>query len=443
MKIGGCPRSSCRRRFAHSLSGRLILIFIGMALLFLVLVGGTMGIAFRDHFAVTVRPHLAQYVEYVQADIGVPPDLARAAELSRRLPLTIRIAGPGMEWSSDGAPTDFGNLAEFHRVEHNGRTLGYARLGDSEYLVTRDGAYTFAYTVPHERSAWRLAVPLALLLLILMLLYHATRRLFAPIQAIKAGVERFGRGDLDHRIEVRRRDELGDLAASVNAMAADVQGMLDSKRQLLLAISHELRSPLTRARVATSLVEHDAQRDEIERELHDLEKLVEELLETERLASRHQALYRQHTDLGELARAVVDNVRGPRLPVLHLPETAPAADVDATRIKLLLRNLVENALRHTPADAGAPEVTLRRAFDDAGAFELTVCDFGPGIAPEHLPHVTEPFYRVDAARRRETGGYGLGLYLCRRIAELHGGSLEITSVVPGGTCVTARLPVSG
>lgn len=442
MKLNPCMRGAVRRRFRHSLSGRLILIFLGMALLFLVLVGGTMGTAVRDHFAATVRPHLAQYVEYVQADIGVPPDLARAAELSQRLPLIIRISGPNLDWSSDGNPAGLDNLCELDSAEYNGHRFSYGSLGNGEYLVTRSGDYTFAYAIPHERSAWRLIVPLLLLLLVLMLLYHATRRLFAPIRTIKDGVERFGRGELDHRIEIRRRDELGDLADSVNAMAADVQGLLDSKRQLLLAISHELRSPLTRAKVATSLVEHDAQRDEIERELNDLEKLVEELLETERLASRHQALHRERTDLKELAREVVAQVRGARMPELHLPETALVADVDLTHLKLLLRNLVDNALRHTPPESAAPEVTLRRAAETPNAVEIVVRDFGPGIAPEHLPHVTEPFYRADPARRRETGGYGLGLYLCRRIAEVHGGSLEISSATPGGTTVTVQLPAT-
>jgi signal transduction histidine kinase len=446
-----CNRPPCsHRRFSHSLSGRLILIFIGMALLFVLLVGGTMFTAFQGHIEDTFRPHLIQYVEYVQADIGTPPDFGRAAELSRRLPLTIRIAGPGGDWSSDGATSDLRDLEILHRVERNGREIAYGTLAGREYLVTHDGGYVFAYAVPHERSTWRLTVPLLMLLAILVLLYHATRRLFAPIQAIKNGVERIGQGEMDHRIAVSRRDELGDLAASINAMADDVQQMLDSKRQLLLAISHELRSPLTRAKVAANLVDDGRQRDEIERELNDLEKLVEELLETERLASRHQALHRQRIDLNELVRDVVEKLRDDRTPLLRLPDVPAEADADPVRLRLLLRNLLENALRHTPPGVAPPEVQLRVTVE-AGAtpssvdtaqrrvIELSVRDFGPGIPSEHLPHVTEPFYRADPARQRETGGYGLGLYLCRRIAEVHGGTLEISSETPGGTCVTVRL----
>jgi signal transduction histidine kinase len=392
-----------------------------------------------------------QYLDYVQGDIGAPPDYARAAELSRILPVTIQIAGPEGTWSSNGRPIDLGGVEFVQQGHKAGKEYAFGKLQGRDYLRVQDGAYTYAYTIPVERGTIRIVVPLLVLLLVLILLYHATRRLFAPVQTIKAGVERIGRGDLDHRLTVRRCDELGDLAASINAMADDVQQMLDSKRQLLLAISHELRSPLTRARVATSLVDDEPQRQEIERELNDLEKLIEELLETERLASRHQALSKQHMDMTVLVRDVVDNIRAEREPVLRLASESIEADVDPIRIKLLLRNLLENAERHTPQGAPPPEVYLGHAgpaerYDRADPLatpdfiELTVTDYGPGIPAEHLPHVTEPFYRVDPARQRETGGYGLGLYLCRRIAEVHGGSLTVTGAPHGGTVVHVRLP---
>lgn len=434
----------CKRRFSHSLSGRLILIFIGMGALFVVLVGGTMGRAFHDYFETALRPHLVQYLDYVQADIGMPPNYARAAELSRRLPVTIQISGPQGTWSSRGSPADLDRFRITDSTEKDGKTYAYGKADGREYLRVQDGAYTFAYSIPGEHSFVRTAVPLLVLLFVLVLLYHATRRLFLPVQTIKNGVERIGRGELDHRITVCRRDELGDLAASINTMADDVKQMLDSKRQLLLAISHELRSPLTRAKVATSLVDDEPQRREIDRELGELEKLIEELLETERLASRHQALHKQRVKLDDLVREVVKNLRDARMPVLHLPAEPVSANVDAVRIKLLLRNLLDNAGRHTPPDAEPPEVRLSHlgasaAGEGAQRIELLVLDHGPGIPAEHLPHVTEPFYRADPARRRETGGYGLGLYLCRRIAEVHGGQLTITSG-QAGTQVRVLLP---
>ncbi len=429
-----------QRRFHQSLSGRLVLLFVVAGLLLSLLVGASLRWGFRSQFAANVVPHLHNYLDYLRQDVGTPPDLARAEALSRRLPLTIHIIGPnGEAWSSDGEPLDLSRLELRRGREHDGKRYAHGEVDGRNYLVLQDGPYTFAFSVPRERNPWRFAVPVAVLLLMLLLLYHATRRLFAPIAAIKSGVARIGRGELDTPIDVRRQDELGELAVSINAMAGDVRQMLDSKRQLLLAISHELRSPLTRARVAVNLVDDEAQRSDIERELGELETLIDELLETERLASRHQALNRQPVDLNALLTEVVERHRGTTTAELELPATTVQADLDPVRIRLLARNLIDNALRHTPANSPAPTVHLETTDD---RIVIAVRDHGPGIAQEHLPHITEPFYRVDPARRRETGGYGLGLYLCRRIAEAHGGRLEVTSAARHGTTVRVTLPVA-
>jgi signal transduction histidine kinase len=315
------------------------------------------------------------------------------------------------------------------RGEHAGR----------EYLVTRHDGYTYALSVPATESSWRVWLPLAALLVVLVLLYQATRLLFRPIAEIQAGVERIGAGELEHRLDVRRRDELGDLAASINAMAGQIRRMLEAKRQLLLAISHELRSPLTRAKVAAALLEDPAQRTEIARDLDELERLIEELLEIERLSGPHRALERRAVAL----EALIEETLASFFPGVEVRRRFPApnieAEVDVPRMKLLLKNLLENALRHTPQGHAPPEVALERTRDE---IVLAVRDHGSGIAPEHLPHVTEPFYRADPARRRDTGGYGLGLYLCRVIAEAHGGRVAIESRVGEGTTVRVTLPAT-
>jgi signal transduction histidine kinase len=113
-------------------------------------------------------------------------------------------------------------------------------------------------------------------------------------------------------------------------------------------------------------------------------------------------------------------------------------DVDAARIKLLLKNLLENAVRHTPDNALPSE--LRLCLNERNAL-ITVIDHGVGVDAHHLPYLTEPFYRVDPSRQRETGGYGLGLYLCKMIAEAHGGKLVIESTPGKGTTVLVKLPV--
>jgi len=252
--------------------------------------------------------------------------------------------------------------------------------------------------------------------------------LFGPLKEIGAGVERFGRGDFSQPIPLRRHDELGVLAEQVNTMAADLQGMLDAKRALLLAISHELRSPLTRARLNAELVPEGRERDALLRDLAEMRDLVTSLLESERLAQPHAALQREPTDLAALVQGLQAGCFAGRALVVDLPPDLPTAEADKTRLTLLLRNLIDNALRHAGEAARPPELAARW---DGTTLTLTVRDHGPGVPPEFLARLAEPFYRTDSARLRATGGVGLGLYLCRLVAQAHGGSLRFEAAGPG------------
>lgn len=261
------------------------------------------------------------------------------------------------------------------------------------------------------------------LLLVTGFAFGMIRHMVEPLHALAIGADAFGRGDFSHRVPVIHRDEIGDLARRFNDMAADIQAMLDGKRALLLAISHELRSPLTRARLHAELVGEGPSRDALLGELAQMRDLITALLESERLGSGHSALQLAHCDLAVLAREQaqpgLDLQIEPDLPVLRL---------DRLRVQLLLRNLVHNALRHNDTSRGAVQLTLER---DGVGVRLSVRDFGPGVPPESLPQLGQPFYRPDAARTRGEGGVGLGLCLCRLVAEAHGSRLELRNAAPG------------
>jgi signal transduction histidine kinase len=429
-----------RRRLRHSLSGRLLGLFLLTGLLLALVVKMGFQLALSGNLRDLAQPHVAEYVQHLLDQIGDPPDPAQAKALAERLALAIHILGPGQTWSSAGsAPAVDEARLHRHRLPSGASVwVGHAE-GEPVLVAHRGQARVLLVPRGMERSQW---APLALLatllgvLAVLALAYHAIRRLFRPVETLRHGLARIGSGDLDHRIQVRRRDELGELAASVNAMADDIRRMLEAKRQLLLAISHELRSPLTRARVNLALLPESPTRQALDAAHREMEGLIEELLESERLNSRHAPLNRTAADPAQVAREVLAE---------HFPDAAVAADLqdaggglaalDAPRIKLLMRNLLDNALRHTPDHAPPPRIRVRSGAD---GWELAVEDSGPGIAPQHLAQLTEPFYRADPARRRQTGGYGLGLYLCRMIAEAHGGRLEIASERGKGTRVVAR-----
>lgn len=430
---------SVQRFSPHSLSGKLLLLFICIAVLVVLLVGGSMRHVFREHFEANIRPHLLQYLTYVQQDIGYPPDRRRAKRLAAELNVEILIHDRQGDWSSHGRQLALDALqVKHHHIEGNTKFALVEVEDDDNYLMVDMGDTRLFFGIPRQERELhsRTLIPLLILLIVLILLYHATRRLFAPLQTIRAGVQRFGAGELDHRIDVKRRDELGELAQSFNTMADEIQQMLEAKRQLLLAISHELRSPLTRTKVATELLGDAEQRQRLHRDLNEIEKLIEELLETERLSTPHRVLNRASHALNGLISQVIDDFYKEKNIRFDRSAKEIVLDVDAARIKLLLKNLLDNALRHSPA--GKPvSISLRKTADN---IELQVRDEGEGIEPEHLTHLTEPFYRVDSSRQRETGGYGLGLYLCRMIVEAHGGTLAIESQKQQGTSITISLP---
>lgn len=416
-----------RHRFGHSLGARLVALFVVLALAMAIVFLGGMQRAFSGGWRDVVRPLVADYVDRLAADLGSPPRVDRARALVDVLPLSVRIEGPIVEWDSHP------------QRRHEGWHRHDAGQGAGWWLLTRTTADGHRVTFGLGNAGWagqpRVIgwVTLGVLMLLTGLAYAYVRHLLRPLKDIGDGAQRFGAGEFGAPIRVRRRDELGDLAAQVNTMAANLHRMLDAKRELLLAISHELRSPLTRARLNAELVDDSAAgrepREALLRDLALMGTLIRDLLESERLAdgAGHSALQLETTDLNALIRDVVAS-EFPAAPLQLDLGALPEMRIDRVRIRLLLRNLVDNALRHG-AGAAAPLV-ISTSQGDSGS-RLSVRDFGPGVADEHLPYLAEAFYRTDAARQRTTGGVGLGLHLCRQIARAHGGDLRITNASPG------------
>ena len=219
-------------------------------------------------------------------------------------------------------------------------------------------------------------------------------------------------------------------------MAHDIEAMLDAKRALLLALSHELRSPLTRARLNAELLPTtpdglaagERERTALLRDLGEMRDLITDLLESERLASPHAALQREPVDLAALVREVVADMPGAGSVTLAMAPGLPPLALDRTRMRLLLRNLLGNALHYSAAAAQPPRIDV---YPEVGGVVLEVRDFGPGVDAGQLAHLTEPFYRTDNARQRATGGVGLGLYLCQLVAQAHDARLEVQNAEPG------------
>jgi signal transduction histidine kinase len=446
------------RKVTRSLSARLLGIFLltsvayGFASRYVVdLLWGT------GYLREVIGAHMALYIDYVLDDIGLPPDVTRAQAIVSKVPIDIMLHGPDLHWRSDQRfppleelpfqESDF--LLPFMSADEQGWTrtielMQVARREQRAFVKIQSGSYEIVFASPKfsEPPRMNLATPAigVLSIVVLAACYFAVRWLVRPVEWIKEGTARIGTGDLDYRIPITRKDDLGELAAGINRMADDVGEMLEAKRQLLLAISHELRSPLTRAKVALEFLEDESVKANLMHDIKEMERLIADLLESERLNTRHSKLQLAPVDLGDLVAGVVRSefagLEG-RI-VLSLPSSPVVLQGDATRLRLLVKNLVENALRYTPADGPPVEVGLATV---TGVAQLSVGDRGRGMSSHDLARATEPFYRADPARSRATGGLGLGLYLCRRIAEAHGGTLAISSELGSGTEVTVRLPL--
>jgi signal transduction histidine kinase len=410
------------QRFRRSLRWRLVALFLLLAVgTSLVFMAGMRG-AFGGGFNALVKPLLGDYVDRLAADLGTPPDVERARALVARLPISIRIDGPQVQWTSRPGHTPPAGLdARRHDTEPGGLLT----------RVTADGhriQFGLGESVWRERHPWFGLTPVLGLLVLTWAAYATVRRLFRPLDDIRAGALRYGGGDFSQPIPVRRRDELGDLATQVNAMAGGLHAMLQRQRALLLAISHELRSPLTRARLNAELSAHTQERSALLRDLALMSELITDLLEGERLAAGAAALTREATDLNALVREVVSAQPAGKSVHLDLAEGLPMLPLDRPRVRMLVRNLVDNACRHGAGAAEPVDVSTRVEGDTV---RLRVRDHGPGVPQDQIERLAEPFYRPDTARTRSAGGVGLGLYLCRLVAQSHGGSLTLRNASPG------------
>ncbi len=437
----------------RSLSFRLLAIFVALAVLFVY--GSTMALRWvysDDDLRSLISGHLSLHVDYVRQDIGSPPRIDRAIAITQKVPVDIRIKGPDLDWASDpnfpeagdlsfGTSSFFGEepgswLDELENVE-------FAVLDKHRFMKIIQGPYAIIVSTPRiaDRSSRLdfLPIILSIGLLLLALAYVFVRYLFRPIDSIREGTARIGKGDFDHRIDDFRNDQLGDLAQDVNKLAADVRGMLDAKRQLLLGISHELRSPLSRLRLSLEFIDDGEGKENLRAEITEMEQIVSTLLEAERLNTRHASLNRTEVNVRELVDQLVDTyfARDKARIEVQFADDSIVANVDDTRLILLIKNLLSNALRYSGEDSGPVSLEVSQ---EQGDLVIQVRDHGPGFSRQQADNIGEPFFRGDPSRTRQTGGAGLGLYLTKLVVEAHGGTLELDGTYTDGACLVVRLP---
>lgn len=297
----------------------------------------------------------------------------------------------------------------------------------------------------------------SVLIIGLLLISLLTRNL----DRLSAAVRRLQTGDYATRVtDIQPGDELGELAAAFNAMAARTQQAITAlentdalRRELLANVSHDLRTPLASIEGYAETIllrQPHLTDDERQRYLHiilnntrSLKQLVTELFELSKLEARQTVPKPEPFAVAELVQDVLLQLRPRaeertvRLSARTAPDL-PFACADVSMVERVLHNLLENAIRYTPA-AGQVRVEVR--VQDAAWLHVEICDTGQGIAPDDLPHVFDRFYRSNQGRPQPQEGLGLGLAIARKMVELHGSTLRVTSTEGEGTCFAFELPV--
>src|SRR6516162_2638565 len=447
----------------HSLYWRIFLAF--WAALALILVG-TVTVAVNATAHRTDRPWIQRGQLFAQAarafESGGPPALQSWLQSLSVEPFsrTFIVDRDGHEMlgrplpRSLSPPSDAGAIAG-----------AIAPIGGALVLVAPDGS-TYHVVVGPVRDSPRLfgelelpGVPLAILAIALAasagVCYFLARYLAAPVDRLRLATRQMAAGDLDVRVLPAlhgRQDDLGLLAADLDAMAQRLRQLLEAKQQLLRDVSHELRSPLTRLQLALSLArrEHSSADRYLARiacEADRLGQLIARTLKLVRLEQPGNALIEPRSvDIGELLHNIASDVaieadaRGCLVNVQARERVLVRGDLELLRSTF--ENVIRNAVRFSP-EGGVVVVSARRvAQSDMGeTVEVAVHDSGPGVPEKDLGLIFEPFYRVDAAREHQgTAGEGLGLAIAARALAVHGGTISAHNMPGGGLAVVVSLP---
>jgi signal transduction histidine kinase len=446
------------KRPFQSLSVKLTLVFFVTAIVYLY--GLSVGIRYlidEDELREIIGYYQTSYYDYMLADLQYPPNIEKAEEIVEQMPFDMKIVGKDLNWASsyqfmitDAIHFELStlNVAKIKADIAEGRAssregMEAARYKNRTYAKIPFGDYTIflvtpKMSVPVQRT-YIIEAIIAITLLVLLICYGLVQRIFRPIKSIEEGATRIGQGELEHRIDVKQKDELGSLAQKINQLTVNVQEMLAAKQRLNLGISHELRSPLTRARLEVELLEDSKIKEDLLNEINAMETIIANLLDSEAINYGYKKLKLELFELSDMIGQIIQksgflsNSNITFIPLYY------AAQVEADKIlfEVMIKNILENANRYNPVEGEPIQVWVEQVED---TYEIKIRDFGPGFSKEDLTKVTEPFYRTGQSRSRQSGGFGLGLYLCKQIVEAHQGTIAIANHEETGAVVALTIP---
>lgn len=417
----------------------IFLKLILLVIIFTVLVNISIGFIIRMNFegGPFKPPNKLSYMfnDYFIKDIGDPPDTVKARAVINELGLNIRFETSESQWtSSPEVPTikELKSESDFEKNKDKDKFTVRKKARFYEVVKTKNGFIVFSPPMPRDDiDLEKIIIPLIIMITILAsLLYFSLRWIFGPIKKLSEAVGQISAGNFDTKLEVRRNDELGKLADSINEMKDNISNMLKSKESLLIDVSHELRSPLTRIKLANEFVDEEKIKNKIHDDVKEMETMISGLLETYREDNLNVGLVTESTDIISLIRSVISKFMGSNINFRSDREKLEVK-VDRKKFETALRNIIDNAVKYS--DGKPVEIRVNKNPSDTNETIISVKDSGKGIDKDELSKIFEPFYRVDKSRDKKISGYGLGLSIVKKILDSHKISFEIISQPSSGT----------
>jgi signal transduction histidine kinase len=295
---------------------------------------------------------------------------------------------------------------------------------------------TFATALPTAGPTFSLQFLLSMGMMaaiILVVSVWAVRRVTTPLASMATAAERLGQDMNAPPLSETGTTETRQAARAFNEMQTRLRRLIENRTDLLAAISHDLRTPLTLLRLRAETVENAQERDKMLSTIAEMDSMIGATLQFARDDNANEP--RCPTDLAALFLGVVEDMRDAGRDVRMQPTEPLVYECRPTALKRAVRNLLDNAVKYGKSGT----VEIRRLSQ---AIEVNIDDDGPGVPQQELSRVLEPFYRLDDSRSRETGGAGLGLAIVRSIVQSHGGTLVLSNRRAGGLRVTITLPLS-
>jgi signal transduction histidine kinase len=304
--------------------------------------------------------------------------------------------------------------------------------------VVDNGSYLFYLVIDYKPPSEfnNLIIAFILAIVFIIGLYLFIHRYLKPVQLMKNRIETLESGDLKSKIDIIGEDELADLSNSINQLIADINILLENKHQLLLEVSHELRSPLARMQLLIEMLPDHKNILKLKEEVKFLEGMISNLLLSDRLSMPYSKLDLQKFSTQDIIDKVMNMFPLNRHRV-KIDNNIPDEQVyiDETKFSLALRNLLDNAFKYSKRQDNA-DIKLTILKNDGIEFEVK--DSGIGISKADINKLTQPFFQAN--QTVSTKGFGLGLTICKKIIESHKGMLYIESSIDGGATFTLHLP---